>query len=95
MPPLPSASYSLSARLALAPVSAGTNRHRPSATPGPRAAWYPRATGSALDDLIGPIVYRKDIVSLSGNYLSSYETVRVVVDLSPAERAEYAAERAL
>jgi superfamily II DNA or RNA helicase len=91
---LPSASYSLSARLALAPFRLGLT-----ATPE-RDAWatrglVPEGDGSALDDLIGPIVYRKDIVSLSGNYLSSYETVRVVVDLSPAERAEYAAERAL
>jgi superfamily II DNA or RNA helicase len=93
---LPSPSYSLSARLALAPFRLGLT-----ATPE-RDAWatrrlVPESSGddSALDELIGPIVYRKDIVALSGDYLSSYETVRVVVDLSPAERAEYAAERAL
>jgi superfamily II DNA or RNA helicase len=91
---LPSANYSLSARLALAPFRLGLT-----ATPE-RDAWTtrglaPEGDGGALDELIGPIVYRKDIVSLSGDYLSSYETVRVVVDLSPAERAEYAAERAL
>ena len=93
---LPSASYSLSARLALAPFRLGLT-----ATPE-RDAWATRGLAPAditgpdpLDELIGPIVYRKDIVSLSGDYLSSYETVRVVVDLSPAERAEYAAERAL
>ena len=92
---LPSASYSLSARLALAPFRMGLT-----ATPE-RDAWatrgfQPESSGSAdaLDDLIGPVVYRKDIVALSGDYLSSYETVRVVVDLSPAERAEYSAERA-
>ena len=93
---LPSASYSLSARLALAPFRLGLT-----ATPE-RDSWATRGSvpeGSsdcgALDELVGPIVYRKDIVALSGDYLSSYETVRVVVDLSPAERAEYAAERAL
>jgi superfamily II DNA or RNA helicase len=93
---LPSASYSLSARLALAPFRLGLT-----ATPE-RDAWTSRGPApegdcdtKALDELVGPIVYRKEIVSLSGDYLSSYETVRVVVDLSPAERAEYAAERAL
>ena len=93
---LPSASYSLSARLAIAPFRLGLT-----ATPE-RDAWATRSLApknvdgaDALDDLVGPVIYRKDIVSLSGEYLSSYETVRVVVDLSPAERAEYAAERAL
>jgi superfamily II DNA or RNA helicase len=93
---LPSASYSLSARLALAPFRLGLT-----ATPE-RDGWTTRGQApegdgdtNALDGLVGPIVYRKDIVSLSGDYLSSYETVRVVVELSPAERAEYAAERAL
>ena len=92
---LPSASYSLSARLAIAPFRLGLT-----ATPE-RDAWATRSLApknvdgaDALDDLVGPVIYRKDIVSLSGEYLSSYETVRVVVDLSPAERAEYAAERA-
>jgi len=92
---LPSASYSLAARLAIAPFRMGLT-----ATPE-RDTWATNGQeavdggGDALAELIGPIVYRKDIVSLSGDYLSSYETVRVVVDLSPAERAEYAAERAL
>jgi superfamily II DNA or RNA helicase len=91
---LPSASYSLSARLSLAPFRLGLT-----ATPE-RDVWTthgpaPDGDGGVLNDLVGLIVYRKDIVSLAGDYLSSYETVRVVVDLSPAERAEYAAERAL
>ena len=91
---LPSASYSLAARLAIAPFRLGLT-----ATPE-RDTWTtdglaPEEAGDAFADLIGPIVYRKDIVALSGDYLSGYETVRVVVDLSPAERAEYAAERAL
>ncbi|HEX7599170.1 MAG TPA: DEAD/DEAH box helicase family protein [Polyangia bacterium] len=93
---LPGASYSLSARLSLAPFRMGLT-----ATPE-RDTWSTRGqesepvgAGDALTELIGPIIYRKDIVSLSGDYLSSYETVRVTVELSPAERAEYAAERAL
>ena len=47
-----------------------------------------------LDELVGPIVYRKDIVELSGDYLAEYDTERVAVELSPTERAEYDAERA-
>ena len=93
---LPSPSYSLAARLAIAPFRLGLT-----ATPE-RDAWATRGlapadagNSDALAELIGPVVYRKDIVALSGDYLSSYETVRVVVDLSPSERAEYAAERAL
>jgi superfamily II DNA or RNA helicase len=92
---LPAASYSLAARFALAPFRMGL-----SATPE-RDDWNTRGLpvegggSEALAELIGPIVYRKDIVAMSGEYLSSYETVRVTVDLSPAERAEYAAERAL
>jgi superfamily II DNA or RNA helicase len=91
---LPATSYSLAARFSLAPFRMGLT-----ATPE-RDDWNTRggqeSGGSeALAELIGPIVYRKDIVAMSGEYLSSYETVRVAVDLSPAERAEYAAERAL
>lgn len=80
---LPGASYALSARLSLAPFRLGLT-----ATPE-------RGDGreGALESLVGPIVYRKDIVELSGNYLADYETVQVSVDLSPAEREEYAAER--
>jgi superfamily II DNA or RNA helicase len=41
------------------------------------------------------VVYRKDIVDLSGDYLSSYETVRLTVELSPEDRALHDEERAL
>jgi superfamily II DNA or RNA helicase len=81
---LPGASYALAARMALAPFRLGLT-----ATPE-------RGDGrdSDLGGLIGPIVYRKDIVELSGQYLADYETVRATVELSAAEREEYAAERA-
>lgn len=82
---LPGASYALAARLALAPFRLGLT-----ATPE-------RGDGRECDlgELIGPTVYRKDIVELTGNYLAEYETVRVTVDLSAGEREEYAAERAI
>jgi superfamily II DNA or RNA helicase len=82
---LPSASYALAARLCLAPYRLGLT------------ATYERADGreSALDPLLGPVVYQKDIVELSGEYLAEYETVRLHVELSAEEREEYASERAI
>jgi superfamily II DNA or RNA helicase len=82
---LPSEAYTLAARLCLAPYRLGLT-----ATPE-------RADGreAVLEELVGPIVYRKDILELSGNYLAEYDTERVTVSLSPEERAEYAAERAV
>jgi len=82
---LPGPSYALAAELCLAPFRLGL-----SATPE-------RADGqeSRLQRLVGPIVYRKDILELTGPYLAEYETVRVEVDLSPEERAEYESERAV
>jgi superfamily II DNA or RNA helicase len=82
---LPGASYALAARFSIAPFRLGLT-----ATPE-------RADGREgdLDALVGPVIYRKDIVDMSGQYLADYETVRVIVELSPAERAEYSAERAI
>lgn len=42
-----------------------------------------------LDDLVGPTVYRKDIRELSGDYLASFETVRLHVVLSEREQEAY------
>jgi superfamily II DNA or RNA helicase len=82
---LPGESYALAARSCLAPFRLGLT-----ATPE-------RSDGreGLLDQLVGPVVYRKDIVELAGGYLADYETVRVSVDLSPSERAEYERERAI
>ena len=46
-----------------------------------------------LDDLIGPIVFQKDIKELAGHYLSEYETVQLSVRLSDVERERYQAAR--
>ncbi len=80
---LPSESYTLAAKQCLAPFRLGL-----SATPE-------RADGrdALLADLIGPQVYRKDIVELSGNYLSDYETHTLAVHLTEQEREEYESER--
>lgn len=78
---LPSFSYAMAARMSIAPYRLGLT-----ATPE-------RADGRAYDDLVGPIVYRKDITELSGNYLASYETVRLEVPLSAEEREAYDRDR--
>ena len=82
---LPSAAYALAAQLSIAPFRLGLT-----ATPE-------RQDGreDALAALIGPTVYRRDIVEMSGAWLASYDTERVEVDLSPEERQEYDRERAI
>jgi len=82
---LPGETYSLGALQCLAPYRLGLT-----ATPE-------REDGreELLDLLIGPVVYRRDILDLSGRYLSEFETVRLSVELAPEERAEYQAERAI
>ena len=82
---LPGESYALAARACLAPFRLGLT-----ATPE-------RGDGrhGDLQELVGPVVYEKDIVEMSGDWLSGYETHRIAVSLSASERAEYEAERAL
>jgi len=82
---LPSESYALAARQCLAPFRLGLT-----ATPE-------RADGkdALFAELIGPCVFRKDIVELSGNYLADYEVHTMAVHLTPQEREEYDAERAI
>jgi superfamily II DNA or RNA helicase len=82
---LPGPSYSLAAELSLAPFRLGL-----SATPERTDGLTER-----LDVLIGPCVYRKDIVELSGRYLADYEVERIDVELTLEERSEYEAERAI
>ncbi|HEX4474525.1 MAG TPA: DEAD/DEAH box helicase family protein [Polyangiaceae bacterium] len=82
---LPGEAYALAARFCLAPFRLGL-----SATPE-------RTDGrdALLVDLIGPTVYRKDILELSGEYLAAYDTERIALSLTVDERAEYASERAI
>ncbi len=76
---LPGPSFQAAARLSLAPYRLGLT-----ATPE-------RADGAdaSIDELVGPIVFRRDIVEMTGQFLSEYETVRVAVQLSPEEREQY------
>ena len=80
---LPSESYALAARCCLAPFRLGLT-----ATPE-------RSDGGETHyaELIGPVVYRKDIDELSGSYLADYETQRIEITLSEEERREHDEER--
>jgi len=82
---LPSESYAHAARACIAPFRLGLTA-TPERTDGREAA---------LHKLVGPLVYQKDIVDLSGEYLADYDTNQIIVDLTPDERAEYDAERAI
>lgn len=82
---LPAEAYALAAEQCLAPYRLGLT------------ATLERADGreALLDALIGPVVYRKEIVELSGEYLAEYDTERVALGLSAEEREEYERERAI
>lgn len=76
---LPGPSYSMAAIGSLAPFRLGLT-----ATPE-------RADGqeAAYPDLIGPIVYRREIKELSGEFLAEYQTLKVFVHLTEQEQIDY------
>jgi superfamily II DNA or RNA helicase len=73
---LPGPSYSLSAEGSIAPFRLGLT-----ATPERQDG-----THSALDQLVGPIVYRRGIGELRGDILAEYEVRTVEVELDAEER---------
>jgi superfamily II DNA or RNA helicase len=80
---LPGPTYMQAARMALAPFRLGLT-----ATPE-------RQDGreEILDEVVGPIVFRRDIRDFSGEYLADYDTEHVAVTLTDAEFAAYTAAR--
>jgi superfamily II DNA or RNA helicase len=44
---------------------------------------------SLLEELVGPVLYEKQIDDLAGEQLAEYRTLRLRVDLTPAERSAY------
>jgi superfamily II DNA or RNA helicase len=80
---LPSSVYRYAAEMSIAPFRLGLT-----ATPE-------RADGEErnLDQLIGPILYRREAQEMAGEYLADYRIVRLNVRLSPEERALYESER--
>lgn len=81
---LPGESLSQAAELCIAPYRLGLT-----ATPE-----RPDGRHSLLDELVGPIVLRRTVTELTGEYLADYETIRIDVELSAAEREAYDAARA-
>lgn len=82
---LPGAVYQQLARLALAPFRLGLTA-TPERTDGAE---------SSLDELLGPICYRKEIVEMQGSVLADYRTVPCFIPLQPDEQAEYDRNRQL
>jgi len=80
---LPGPTYAMAAIGSLAPFRLGLT-----ATPE-------RADGMehSYPELIGPIVYRREISELSGDFLAEYATRRIYVSLSEDEQARYTAAR--
>lgn len=48
-----------------------------------------QARVALLDELVGPVVYRKRIDDLTGEQLAEYRTERIRIDLTPEEREAY------
>ncbi|MDA1191064.1 MAG: DEAD/DEAH box helicase family protein [Candidatus Poribacteria bacterium] len=82
---LPGDAYSLAALSCLAPYRLGLT-----ATPE-------RADGrhDDLDHLVGPIVYRRDVDELTGDYLADYTVERILVELTEDERVAYEKARGI
>jgi superfamily II DNA or RNA helicase len=76
---LPGPSYSEAARACIAPFRLGLT------------ATLERPDGAhhALDNLLGQVVYRKEITELAGDFLADYQTHVLTVHLSEEERLRY------
>jgi superfamily II DNA or RNA helicase len=81
---LPSPSYAVAALHGIAPFRLGLT------------ATYERPDEGhhRLVDLVGPVVYRREITELAGDWLSEYRTEIIVVQLGDAERVAYEEARA-
>jgi superfamily II DNA or RNA helicase len=82
---LPGSAYRHAAEMAIAPFRLGLT-----ATPE-------RSDGAErlLARLIGPTVFRREARHLAGEYLANYRLVRIDVELTAEERAQYERERAI
>ena len=87
---LPAPSWHEIALMCTAPCRLGLTATYPDSQPdwkrGEERTGDPAAL---LDELVGPVVYRKHIDDLTGEQLAEYRTLRIRVDLTPGERAAY------
>jgi superfamily II DNA or RNA helicase len=82
---LPAPSWHEIALMCAAPYRLGLTATYPDAiTDGPDRV-------ALLDELVGPVVYRRGIDDLTGEQLAEYRTERIRVDLTAAERDAYEA----
>ena len=81
---LPAPIYARAAESLVAPLRLGL-----SATPE-----RPDGLHARMFELVGPIVYRREITELAGDFLAEYRTEVLTVRLSPEEQARYDALRA-
>jgi len=82
---LPGPTYGLAATCAIAPFRLGLT-----ATPERADNQH-----THLDQLIGPIIYRREITQLRGDYLAEYRVMRLYVQLNDQERLRYEHAREL
>ena len=77
------AGYRDVARLSAAPARLGLT------------ATFERPDGAheAIEDLLGPVVYRRSADDLAGDHLADYDIKRIEVELTPEERASYEAHQ--
>jgi superfamily II DNA or RNA helicase len=88
---LPAPSWQEIALMSIAPHRLGLTATypKPMETAGPLFGALGAPEGRSLDDLIGPLVYAKNVDDLSGIQLAEYRTIRIWIDLTPEERAVY------
>lgn len=82
---LPGPAYATAARGSIAPFRLGLTATPEKADQG-LEGYYP---------LIGPLVYRREIPELAGEFLSGYSTERIFVELSGPEKEEYHLQRSI
>jgi superfamily II DNA or RNA helicase len=100
---LPAPSWREIALMSPAPHRLGLTATYPETNPNdqtpmsqqPAPGWDLATEHWSLEELIGPVVYVKNIDELTGRQLAEYRTERIRVDLTPEERAAYDAEHAV
>jgi superfamily II DNA or RNA helicase len=90
---LPAPSWHEIALMCAAPYRLGLTATYPQVRPdwarGHRSTTSIQNPAALLDELVGPVLYRKHIDDLSGKQLAEYRTLRIRIDLKPEERAAY------
>ncbi len=88
---LPAPSWQEIALMSIAPHRLGLTATYPTPieTAGPLFGISQTPGNRELEDLIGPLVYAKNVDDLSGKQLAEYRTIRIRVDLTQEERKGY------